>query len=240
MKTSSRKTATKIGGTSKLATTTTKAPLSATAKMERDAQEDSALQMAQLLSYYRTRAEVFEGDRSTFYSKLESTRVKQELAHKVAWEVKKRSEEKAELENALNKCQQALYLERDKILTAKTQVDTLRVKQKQNKRQILDSLAASNSVEQHVYYDRNTAPEKIQSYAPKTMGWTAEKESLQELWKSKQVEVQGGVPRVSVQKAAQKAAQPNILRTVYLPNENVGKINKENDALNGQIQEQRA
>ena len=38
-------------------------------------------------------------------------------------------------------------MERDKLLTAKRQVDTLRVKQKQNKKHILDLLAASNSVE---------------------------------------------------------------------------------------------
>ena len=50
-------------------------------------------------------------------------------------------------------------------------------------------LAASNSVEQHVYYNDSQAPEKIQSYANPTMGWTAEQESLQELWKTKSVDM---------------------------------------------------
>lgn len=49
-----------------------------------------------------------------------------------------------------------------------------------------------------------------------------------------------GVPRMTVAKAAEKASQPNILRTIHLPNEKVGKIRAETDRLNDQIQEQRS
>lgn len=59
-------------------------------------------------------------------------------------------------------------------------------------------LATTNSVEQHVYYNQNQAPEKIQSYAKKTGAFNAEQESLKELWKSKTIEAGHGVPRVSV------------------------------------------
>ena len=150
--------------------------------------------------------------------------------------MKKRREEKAELEAALERCQAVLYVERDKILGMKRESDTLRVKQRGNKKQILDLLAASNSVEQHVYYNDSQTPEKIQSYANPTMGWTAEQESLQELWKTKSVDMnKSGVPRISIQNTTAGSTNPNILRTVYLPNEKVGQIRSENDKLESTI-----
>ena len=121
----------------------------------------------------------------------------------------------------------------------KRESDSLRVKQRGNKKQILDMLAASNSVEQHVYYNDSQTPEKIQSYANPTMGWTAEQESLQELWKTKSVEM-GGVPRISIANTTAGSSNPNILRTVYLPNDKVGQLRSENDKLEATIQEQRA
>lgn len=73
------------------------------------------------------------------------------------------------------------------------------------------------------------------------MGWTAEQESLQELWKTKSVDMnKSGVPRVSVANTTAGSSNPNILRTVYLPNEKVGQLRTENDKLEGAIQEQRA
>ena len=42
--------------------------------------------------------------------------------------------------------------------------DALKAKQNQNKTQILALLENSNSVEQHVYYQKGESPEKIQQY----------------------------------------------------------------------------
>lgn len=39
-------------------------------------------------------------------------------------------------------------------------------------------LAASNSVEQHIYCNEKQTPEMITSYAPKTLGWNAEQEKI--------------------------------------------------------------
>ena len=54
--------------------------------------------------------------------------MKQDLVHNTEWELKKRREEKAELEAALERCQAVLYVERDKILAMKKEGDMLRVK----------------------------------------------------------------------------------------------------------------
>jgi hypothetical protein len=190
------------------------------------------LLQAQILSYYRNRADAFDTDRASLYAKLDEIRLKQDLVHKAEWECRKRTEEKAQLEAALEQCQTVLYLERENILQTKRKCDEMRLKQNKNKKDILDMLSNSNSVEQHVYYNQQQAPEKIQSYAKKTNGLAADQESLKDLWKSKTIEAGHGVPRVSVLQANSTASYPNILRTVHLPNEKVGQIRGENNNLN--------
>ena len=83
---------------------------------------------------------------------MEKLRVKQENAHKLVWELKKRTEERGELDQALDQCQSQLGNERGTIEEMKDGGDRLRVKQQANKATILALLESSNSVEQHVYY----------------------------------------------------------------------------------------
>lgn len=56
------------------------------------------IHMTSILNYYRSRVEAFEKDRMQWYEKMQMIRPKQELVHRVEWELKKRQEEKAELE----------------------------------------------------------------------------------------------------------------------------------------------
>lgn len=82
------------------------------------------------------------------------------------------------------------------MLANKRECDQLRLTQHRQKKEILDKLAATNSVEQHVYYNHQQAPEKIQSYAKKTGGFQAEQERTQELFRGKTGD-QKGVPRAA-------------------------------------------
>jgi hypothetical protein len=54
-----------------------------------------------------------------WYEKLQKVRPKQELVHRVEWELKKRQEEKAELERTMQEMQQMLYAEREQIVKIK-------------------------------------------------------------------------------------------------------------------------
>ena len=99
-------------------------------------------------------------------------------------------------------------------------------------------LAKSNSVEQHIYYNDKQEPEKISHFAPQSMALLAEQENMSDIWRgNKQVDTNSnGMPRVTVASArSSTTSQPNVLRTVYLPNEQVGQIKNENDHLNNQI-----
>ena len=101
---------------------------------------------------------------------MEKLRVKQENAHKLVWELKKRAEERSELEQALDQCQGSLGQARGTIEEMKDGGDLLRAKQQANKQVILGLLESSNSVEQHVYYQKGESPEKIQQYYLGTKG----------------------------------------------------------------------
>lgn len=59
---------------------------------------------------------------------MEKLRVKQENAHKVEWELKKRTEERFEMHKALQQCQDSLGLERGTIEEMKDGGDMLKVK----------------------------------------------------------------------------------------------------------------
>ncbi len=45
----------------------------------------------------------------------------------------------------------------------------MRIRGKENRQLILELLEQSNSVEQHIYYQKDGAPEKIQSYSKKSL-----------------------------------------------------------------------
>ena len=147
------------------------------------------------------------------------------------------------METALERCQHVLHMERQKIMDAKKKSDLYRVKQRTNKREILDMLAKNNSVEQHIYYNDRQEPEKISHFAPMSMALLAEQEGMSGILRSaRSVEMGGaGMPRVTVASSrGSETSNPNVLRTVYLPNEQVGHLKSENDTLNRQIQQQRA
>lgn len=95
--------------------------------------QDEGMDLQKILSYYRGRVEAHEKDRSAYQQKMEKLRVKQENAHKLVWELKKRTEERAELDQALDQCQGSLGNERGTIEEMKDGGDRFRIKQQSNK-----------------------------------------------------------------------------------------------------------
>ena len=137
----------------------------------------------------------------------------------------------------------------------------LRFKQKKNRDQILDLLQATNSVEQHVYYQKDQAPQHIQSYAKPTLGYAARAQGVENIWTKKTTDVTTGIPKVTIGSQDMSAIGPdtdrppssrsaasvvtslqpaNILRTIYLPNERASQFKNEVDELNAEIAAQKA
>ena len=78
---------------------------------------------------------------------MDKLRVRAETAHKTEWELQKRIEERAELEQAVHHCQAQLGAERGTVDEMTAGQDSLVVKQSTNKKNILALLEESNSVE---------------------------------------------------------------------------------------------
>ena len=109
--------------------------------------------------------------------------------------------------------------------------DDLRVKQNQNKQQILELLESSNSVEQHIYYQKDENPEKIQQYYLGTKGTG--------IYGGKHTMAPVTAPTREPVKSTlsfKQPKKPNILRTIYMPNHEVDKARDEIEILRKEIE----
>jgi len=180
--------------------------------------------------------EAFERDRVQWYEKLQAIRPKQELVHRVEWELKKRQEEKAELERTMQEMQQTLFAERERIVQVKQQTDQLKIKGKENRELIIKLLESNNAVEQHVFYQKDSQPEKIQSYAKPSLGKPGSTRAM----------TTGSTLRKTIEEHKQNPSihydypTPNVLRTIYLPNDQSTQMRSEVEQLHKEIQDQRA
>ena len=90
--------------------------------------QDEAVDLKKIMTFYRSRVEAHEKDRFSYLQKMEMLRVKQENAHRTEWELKKRTEERYEMQRALQQCQESLGQERGTIEEMKDGGDMLKVK----------------------------------------------------------------------------------------------------------------
>lgn len=91
--------------------------------------------------------------------------------------------------------------------------DLMKIKGKENRQLILQLLEATNSVEQHVFYQKDAAPETIQSYSKKTLGKVLGPGGNSKTIKD-QIESHKKNPAIHYD-----YKQPNVLKTIYLPND---------------------
>ena len=91
------------------------------------------MNLQKILAFYRARVEAHEKDRFAYLQKMDKLRLKQDKAHKLEWELKKRADERQELQMALQQCQDSLGNERGVIEQMSEGGENLKVKQSVNK-----------------------------------------------------------------------------------------------------------
>jgi hypothetical protein len=187
-----------------------------------------------ILKYYREQVEAHEKDRKAYLEKMDMLRVKQAEAHRVEWELKKRGDEREELKGALMKCTETLMAERAQVEGLTGGGDDLKVQQEVNKQHILALLEKSNSVEQHIYYQKDESPEKIQQYylGNGGQGIVGGQHATGPLTKPKIVQARSTL-------AYKPKMKPNILRTIYMPNHEVDEGSDQIKALRGTIDKEK-
>ena len=80
--------------------------------------------LARLLDYYRHRVEAFEKERIEWLERLEAIRLSQEDNHKLEWELKKRTDEVIELQDALKKNSLGIHEERKQIYSLTSELES--------------------------------------------------------------------------------------------------------------------
>ena len=112
-----------------------------------------------LVNYYRDRVDANEHERKHWYKVIDQIRIPQEYVHRLDWEIKKRVDETTELNRVLQESHINLYNKRDEIQRLKEHNDLLRLKERENRKTIIDLLALNNSIEQHVHFFKGSSPE---------------------------------------------------------------------------------
>lgn len=113
--------------------------------------------------------------------------------------------------------------------------EELKVKQSLNKKKILELLQSSNSVEQHVYYQKGENPEKIQQYYLETEG-----PQITGGKTTKSSSIKPKIEPVKSKIAIQPQKRPNILRTIYMPNYEVDEAKKQIQILRTEIEDEKS
>jgi len=80
--------------------------------------------LTNLLDFYRHRIEAVEKERVEWLGRLEAIRLSQEENHKLEWELKKRTEEVSELQDALKKNSLGIHEERKQIYSLTSELES--------------------------------------------------------------------------------------------------------------------
>jgi coiled-coil domain-containing protein 77 len=114
-----------------------------------------------LLSYYRTRIELFESERQDFIKRIDELSGNAKERHKLKWALSQRDNQIADLQAALSDAHVFLYQERDRLLSLASENDELKLKQVEDKKRLHHLIALCQPVSQEVTYMRDVRPEAV-------------------------------------------------------------------------------
>jgi len=110
-----------------------------------------------------------EKERLEFFDKLENLKTSQEELHRTQWELRKRTDEVIELQNALSATNISLNHERKNIITLSNEIENYKFRSMEDRRRLVQMLQLAEPIEQTVklYHDRR--PEKLEKYTNSEM-----------------------------------------------------------------------
>ena len=117
-----------------------------------------------LLAYYRTRIESAEKEREDWLEKVENLRVRQESLHKLEWEIKKRNEEKDELNRQLRQKELVLEQGRENLVALAKQQEEILNTQQADRDKLVRVLGETEAVQQQVFLNKGQTASNVYSY----------------------------------------------------------------------------
>lgn len=196
----------------------------------------------QLLTYYRRRLDLFEREREEWLEKLESTRVKQEEVHKQSWELKARCDEVRTLQQQLSDLQVVLLNEREQIAKLARENDTLQLQGQENQRKIAELLTIVHPIQQEVTFFQDKRPQSVFSYPQSAASASMSSLPARYCTTCKNTsEVTGRSHEKHMSRLGRTSSTPkHVIKTVYLPNEQMNTLALEVDTLRKQLEQEHA
>lgn len=193
----------------------------------------------ELLKYYRARLESSEAEMRGLESRIDACAASQAAQHKARWETLKRMDEITDLQKALSDSHIYLWEERENCQRLQAENDELRIQELEDRRKIQHLLSLVDPLVQDTTYVRDSAPETMtlhpharstttpvaagshRSNGPRRGGGSG-----------------GGGEGVVAGTAGVHSDGTRVLRTVYMPNEQVDALLLTVESLRTQLQQQ--
>ncbi|CAD8051458.1 unnamed protein product [Paramecium sonneborni] len=172
-------------------------------------------QYQDLLAYYRSKLGEFEKERFEWLTKLEEIKIQYEDKHQQEWELLKRKQEIKELQQTVGEAKLMLFEERQARLKLQKENDALKVRELEDKKKIAELMAMIEPIEEQVVLQKDLRPEVTTKYTGDTMAVR---------------EKQGNVKMHNINQGR------SILKTVYMPNEQLNAYQLENENLKKQVE----
>ncbi|CAD8134861.1 unnamed protein product [Paramecium pentaurelia] len=172
-------------------------------------------QYQDLLAYYRSKLGEFEKERFEWLTKLEEIKIQYEDKHQQEWELLKRKQEIKELQQTVGEAKLMLFEERQARLKLQKENDALKVRELEDKKKIAELMAMIEPIEEQVVLQKDLRPEVTTKYTGDTLAVR---------------EKQGNVKMHNINQGR------SILKTVYMPNEQLNAYQLENENLKKQVE----
>ncbi|GBF99207.1 hypothetical protein Rsub_12466 [Raphidocelis subcapitata] len=176
---------------------------------------EEVLPSPQLLAHYKARVAEFEAEREELLRAVARCAVQADDLHRLEWEARKRADEVRELQQALGDSQQFLFEERQRLLALQAENDELRLQELEDRRRMQHLLSVAAPLEQAVTLRADAPP------LAATAGAAAAAAAGHR---------QGGG----------RDGGGGVMRTVFLPAANADALVLKIEALQAQLNEQRA
>ena len=194
---------------------------------------------AELITFYRERVADFERERDELIGRLDGVGIRRAELHQAEWELKKRTDEAAELQKALSDAHAYLFEERERLLKVQAENDELKLQEVEDRRRIQHLLQLMNPAEPEVAFSRESPPGEpaaVASYAKNTASADIRA----------RLTVPKPTPKDSKAEGAERNADPapakntaGAARVVFLHAQNVETLKLEVASLKGQLLDQR-
>ncbi|KAJ0397784.1 hypothetical protein P43SY_006486 [Pythium insidiosum] len=197
-----------------------------------------------LLAFYRRRCEQFQSERQILVDHISNVEVTKEEYHRIKWDLKMRKEEIAELEASLKKANAVIFQLKEEKLALETENEALRIQEQGDRHKIQHLLALTQPVVEEVTFFRDCRPGTTAAFpsqeAPRVYSYpsTVHLGSEPLLRGPHRPSHRDGTESAGHAASAEKPQRrrPQVLRTIYMPNQQAEVLTKTIENLQRQLQ----